>query len=219
MKSVTCGIAIAIAAGSASAQLSITEVYTGLSGEDGTVDWIEVTNTGLTQIDTGNFFFDDSNPSLGSGGQLDSFILNAGESAIFLLDGDAADDVTFNDSITEFLAIWGNIANVGLTNGGGNLGQGSDSANILDSTGNIISTLSYAAGGQLMTTENGPDGLRLSVLGENGAFESNAFFNDNLSLPGDSAVLIGSPGAVPTPAGVALLAPAALALTSRRRRA
>jgi len=51
----------------------------------------------------------------------------------------------------------------------------------------------------------------------NGAYESNAFFNDNLGLPGDQATLIGSVGTVPTPGSAALLLTGGLVGLRRRR--
>lgn len=200
---------IVAATGTASAQWAVTEVFTGLSGEDGTQDWIEVTWLGAGTGDTGSLIYDDSNPNVGNAGTLDSFVLGTGESAVFLLDTVAVDDLLFADAITEFEAIWGVTGNIGYTNGGGALGQGSDSANIgVDNAGSFdtIASLSYSAGGQLETTQQLGGTVSLSVLGQDGAFESNPFFNDNLGLPGDTATLVGSPLAIPAPASIALLA-------------
>lgn len=169
----------------------ITEVYVGISGADGTQDWIEVTNTGTTPIDTSELFYDDVSADILEAGQLDSFILGPGESAIFLEEADAVNEVKFGSSVEEFLGIWGPTLNVGLTNGGGGLGGGGDAANIMDSSGKVIDTLEYDASlaGGLFTIENNGNGLRQSVAGENGAFESNPFEDQ----PGNFVTLIGSP--------------------------
>lgn len=204
------------AAGTSGIQL--TEVFTGLSGEDGTPDWIELTWTGAGSFDTGSMYYDDSNPSLGNAGQLDSFILNTGESAIFLLSDVPVDDITYTTAIEEFAAIWGSVANVGLTNGGGNLGQGGDSANLLDAMGNVVDSIEYDSSGDLASFEKINGVTRLSVLGENGAYLSAEFFNDNLGLPNDTATLVGSPGTIPAPAALAVLGLGGIA-SSRRRRA
>jgi len=218
MKNAITLIAVAGIASTASANLAITELFTGLSGEDGTSDWIEITNTGTTTIDTGNFFYDDSGPNLGDAGQLDSIILAAGHSAIFLEDADAADDTTYANSIVEFQSIWDYTGPIGLTNGGGGLSNDSaDSANLLDAGGAVISTAAYAAGqaGGLATIDFTSGSAVLSSLGVNGAYESNSFFNDNLGLPGDTASIIGSP--VPAPGALALVAIGGLAGARRRR--
>ena len=209
------------------AVFKITEVFTGLSGEDGTVDWIEVTNFGDAAGDTSSLIYDDSNPSVANAGTLDSFLLAPGEAAVFLIsdDNQASDDITYPTAIAEFQAIWGATISVGLTNGGGNLGQGADDANIGYANGAsnfaIIDTLAYGSGGQLETTED-PSGVgtpSLSVLGERGAYESASFFNDNLSLPGNSATLVGSPGVgVPEPTTLALAAFSVMGVLGVRRR-
>ncbi|MEZ6191750.1 MAG: lamin tail domain-containing protein [Phycisphaerales bacterium] len=204
-------------AATAQANLQITEAWTGLSGEDGTGDWIEITNFGAGPIDTGIYYYDDDSASVASGGQLDSFILAPGESAIFLIDG-PADGVTYATAIEEFLAIWGPVANVGLTNGGGGLGQGGDVINLLDAANNVIDSLAYASSGDLATFDDSDgDGIApLSVLGVNGAYASATFFNDNLNLPNDQATLIGSPGVVPEPASLLLAGLGGLVLMNRR---
>lgn len=209
----------------ATAQVTITEVYVGINGEDGTQDWIEVTNTSASVFDTGTLLFDDVNPSVANAGTLTSFLLNPGESAVFLIGAAAVDNTTYSNSIDEFLAIWGfnpGDINLGLTNGGGALGQSDDAANIgFDNGGvfQVIDALSYpvALTSSLASIEDTADGLRISVLGENGAFESNAFFNDNNGLPNDLATLVASPGVIPAPASAALLGLGGLVAIRRRR--
>ena len=215
-------------AGAASAQLTITELYTGISGEDGTVDWIEVTNTSDAAVDTGGFFYDDSGPNLADAVALPSFVLNPGESAVILLEFAASNDDDFANSTDEFLTIWGFNAgdiNLGVTvNDGGGLGQGSDGAFIgVDNGGvlDIVDGLEYPDGlaGDFFTIEDTNDGIRQSVLGENGAFETSQFFNDNIGDPanGFQVSLVGSPGVIPAPASAALLGLGGLAAIRRRR--
>lgn len=210
--------ALTAAATAGTSGLQITELWTGLPGEDGTADWIEITWTGPGTLDTGTLFYDDSNPSVANGGQLDSFILNSGESAIFLQDSGPSDDL-FANAIEEFIAIWGNVSNVGYTNGGGGLGQGSDSANLLDAAGNILASLAYDSSGATATIEQLNGVVRQSVLGENGAYTSAEFFNDNDAF-GNGVFfgsLVGSPGVVPAPAAFALLGLGGLTAARRRR--
>ncbi len=208
----------------ASADLAITEVYAGMSGEDGTIDWIEVTNMGTSAIDTASFWYDDESMSIDDGGQLDSIILNAGQSAIFLVsdNDEASDDATFSSAITEFNTIWGYTGLIGLTNGGGNLSQNGDGAFLLSGTAGsevVEASASFGSGFANMgaTIDFTSGSAVLSALGVNGAFESNAFFNDNLGLPGDQATIIGSVGAIPTPGAMSLLALGGLVGARRRR--
>lgn len=218
--------ALAATAGNALAApaFQITEVYSGLSGEDGTVDWIEVTNTGASTGDTSTLLYDDTGPNVADAGTLDSFMLAPGESAIFLLDDEPSDDATYSTAIEEFTAIWGAGISVGLTNGGGNLGQNGDEAYLgVDNAGSfdIIDSLIFTAalGGELETIEDLDRATdpRLSVFGVNGAFGSAFFFNDNLGVPGNMIALTGSPGiAIPEPAS-ALLAMIGLLAVARRR--
>ncbi|MFG0246387.1 MAG: hypothetical protein ACF8MF_10120 [Phycisphaerales bacterium JB052] len=202
------------------AALQITEAFVGLSGEDGTQDWFEVTNISNSTIDTGNYWYDDDSATVADGGQLDSIMLGAGESMIFLVsdDNSASDDDTYSSAIEEFQSIWNYSGLIGLTNGGGGLGQSGDSIFLLLGDDTVLTSQEVpgALSGALSSIDfvNGP---ALSTLGVNGAYESNAFFNDNLGLPNDSATLIGSPGSVPTPGSVALLAIAGLTGARRRR--
>ena len=220
-------LAIAAAAGLGSlAQagvpgLQITEAFVGLSGEDGTQDWFELTNISNSSIDTGLYIYDDDSADPLDGGQLDSFMLGAGESMIFLISDDnrAVDDVTYASAIAEFQSIWNYSGLIGLTNGGGGLGQGGDFINLFLAADSSFVTGQETPGaisGGLATIDS-VNGTMLSVLGVNGAYESNAFFNDNLGLPGDMASLIGSPGSVPTPGAIALLGFGGL-IGARRRR-
>jgi len=201
----------------------ITETYGGVTGEDGTVDWLEVSNLGVMVGDTGTLLYDDENPSVANAGTLDSFLLSPGESAVFLLDDQPVDDVTYTTAAAEFQAVWGAVANLGQTNGGGNIGQNGDQLNIgIDDAGDffVIDTLAFdaALGGELQTIED-PTGTapRLSVPGENGAYQSAAFFNDNLGAANDLIQLVGSPGVVPEPSSLVCIVGAAVGWLSRRR--
>lgn len=212
------GLSSIAAAGPINVQ--ITEAFTGLSGEDGTEDWFEITNTGASAIDTSMFWYDDESASVADGGQLGSYMLAAGESMIFLISDDngASDDVTYASAIEEFQAIWNYSGQIGITNGGGGLGQSGDEIFLLLGDNSVVTSQATpgALSGGLATIDTVGAPMS-SALGINGAYESISFFNDNLGVPGDMVSLIGSPGSVPTPGALALLGLGGLVGARRRR--
>ncbi|MFI4862500.1 MAG: PEP-CTERM sorting domain-containing protein [Phycisphaerales bacterium JB063] len=221
------GLAVAGSA-HADAVFEITEIYAGMTGEDGTNDWFEVTNTGDMAGDTGTLYYDDDSADPTEDANLTSFILAPGASAIFLV---ADDDTDFEDDTNpgadlfeQFTNIWGSVANLGLTHGGGALGQSGDTIFLYDGNtagaNQVASAMfdgSFENNGATIDFLTGP---AASVVGVNGAFESAVFFNDNIGggTNSDEITLVGSPGVVPEPGSLALLVTAGLA-TLRRRRA
>lgn len=209
--------AVAAAAGLASgsvADLRITEVYTGVSGEDGTADWIELTNTGATDVSLGGLFYDDSSLDNTEGGGLAGRTLGAGDSIIILVDVDAGSEAS---EIADFQAIWGNNIRV-IATGGGGLSQNGDVAAILDGANSVINqvtTPGIPGDANATIAFDFAGNPSLSALGVNGAFESAAFFNDNQGAPNDLITLVGSP--VPAPAAAGLLGLAGFAAARRRR--
>src|SRR5262245_36792513 len=92
--------ALTVQSASATAGLQITEVYFGLSGDDGTPDWFEITNYGDATGDTGTLYYDDESADPTVNGQLDSILLAPGASAVFLIEAGTGD-------IDTFASIWG----------------------------------------------------------------------------------------------------------------
>ena len=215
----TAALLAACGAALADADFRITEAYVGITGEDGTPDWIEVTNFGTMDGDTGLLWYDDESLSVAAGVQLPSFILSPGESAVFLVTG----DVTAT-SIDDFIAIWGPVPNLGAAAGGGGLSQGGDVAGILLGDGTVVDTLAFPAlpvdSVATIVDPTGMGSLALAQDGVLGAYTSNPFFNDNLAdaiANGNLISLVGSPGVVPEPAAAVLVALAAGLVAPRRR--
>ena len=216
MKTELSIIALAAAAGLASASIAdlrITEAYIGISGEDGTNDWIELTNTGGTDVDLAGLFYDDgSSPSSANGGTLKGRLLGAGDSIIVIVDADPVDQA---QAVADFAAVWGSNIRAIATDGGG-FSQNGDFAAIVDASDNIITQVTTPGlpGDTFSTIDYDFAGNpSLSALGVNGAFESNAFFDDD--APGVAITLIGSP--VPAPAAAGLLGLAGRTAARRRR--
>jgi hypothetical protein len=199
------------------ANFRISEVYAGVSGNDGTADWIEVTNFGDMTGDTSTLFYDDSSADIDDAGQLDAFGLLPGASAVFLLEADPVDDSLLADSMTQFTSVWGSGILLGLTNGGGGLGNGGDAAFLLDASGNIIDSAEYdeSLGGMLNTIDYSSSPA-LSEIGINGAYESAPYDDDE----GNPVTLIGSPGTatIPEPSSILLGFLGFIGFATRRRR-
>lgn len=211
-----CAMLALSSAATAAPVFKITETYVGISGPDGTPDWIEVTNFGDMDGDTGVLYYDDVSADVGDGVQLPSFILSPMESAVFLVTGDAEES-----SLGEFYAIWGPITNLGYASGGGGLGQGGDTANILLGDNTLVDALTFSAGPASATLEDvtGMGTPTESMVGVNGAYESNPFFNDNIGDPVESMLtLVGSPGRIPEPSSVLLIVGGLIGLASTRAR-
>ena len=208
---------ITAVAGSASAQVQLTEIYSGLSGPDGTSDWIELTNFGAVTVNTAGWYYDDDSADPTKDDALSAVDIHPGESAVFLVSWE--DNHAFvADAITEFENFWGAGITVGYVTGGSGLGGGGDAAFVFDGNTGGASTIASGSYNALLasayaTTEYSLSGQRRnSVDGENGAYQS-------LLPAGDSNLpVVGSPGAVPTPGVMALAGVAGLVGARRRRK-
>lgn len=208
--------ALTLATGAFAAPVfEITEVYIGLKGEDGTPDWIEVTNTGDMAGSTLGLYYDDESLDAGEAGNLPDVTLQPGASMILLTGVDFGEEA--ND-ISNFHAIWGTSSGVYATNGGGGLSQDGDTAGLVLADNTVVDAVTYPGVDDFNTstfdvTSGSPV---LSQVGVNGAYESNPFFNDNIGGPENEVTLIGSPLLIPEPATLTLLAIVGLAAIRRR---
>ncbi|EDM43965.1 CHU large protein [unidentified eubacterium SCB49] len=112
-------------------QLIISEIFSGQSGDDLTVDWFEIENTGTTayvQAVDGDLYYDDESADASTADIITGITQIApGESAIVLLT-----DVTTD--VDAFIAVWGAVVDltgieIGMSDGAG-LGAGGDAVNI-----------------------------------------------------------------------------------------
>jgi hypothetical protein len=210
-------------AGSAQAQVRITEVAPWSSGNSPVVaaDWFEVTNFGASAVSISGWKVDDNSNSFASSVALNGITsIGAGQSVIFV-EGTAAKATSFVDN-------WfGGIAPAGFAIGtysgsGIGLGTGGDAVNLFNAAGVLQTRVQFGASplaSPFATFDNsiGADNVTLATLsavGTNGAF----------SVVHLGISEIGSPGAVaavPEPETYAMLL-AGLALIggiARRRKA
>ncbi len=198
----------------AHADLRITEVMSS-SGGGGTNDWFEVTNFGASSIDITGFRMDDDSNSFGSSRELfgDGFTeIGAGETVVFL---ETATPATQLDAFREF---WfgANVPSnfkIGSYSGSGvSFSSGGDGVVVFDSAGTVMAPLTLfgaATTGSSFDNYDGSltSGLPASQVGVNGAFVSNNALGN-----------IGSPGAIPEPSSVAVMAIVGLVGCGLRRK-
>lgn len=118
--------------------LIITEAMSS-SGTGGTVDWFELTNTGITAVNITGYKMDDGGNTFGSAVALNNITsIAAGESVVFI---EAAADT----DIDAFRTFWGGTANsiqIGRYNGSGvGLSSGGDGVVVFDDTGTTAAPL------------------------------------------------------------------------------
>lgn len=201
--------------GAAHSAIIISEVHPSGSGS-GTynADWFELTNTGSTSVSISGWKIDDNSNAFGTAVALRGVTsIAAGQSVVFI-EGNTSgsNDATLAAS---FISAWfGGSAPAGFAIGGyGGSGVGlsssADAVNIFDAGGTLITRVEFGAATAKVSFDNaaglsGPIS-QLSVVGVNGAFTS--------AVGGE----VGSPGAIPAPASLALAGLGVLAAGRRRR--
>lgn len=226
MKKTAFVLAMAGVAAVASADvtdLRITELFVGQPANNGTTDWLELTNYGTTSVSTGGLFYDDDSFDSTKNDALDALTLAPGESAVFLVSWE--DDFTVaSDAIDQFVAFWGTGIKVGVVTGGSGLGGGGDAAAVFANNtdlvpitsasytdlGGLRGTIDYAAVSSSVAFRTNSNGAE-SMLSMPWVFESIGTADD------PARTLYGSPGAVPAPAAAGLLGLAGLGAARRRR--
>ena len=211
MRIFTWAVAALLLLGShASADIRITEV---MSSSGGTDDWFELTNFGGSAVDITGWKMDDGGNAFAASVALNGVtLINPGESVVFIESAGGANVSAFKD-------FWFGAGNapsglqVGYYSGSGvGFNSGGDGVVVFDSLGSTVAplvTFGPATAGSSFDNFDGSkfSGLPVSQLGENGAFQSaNALGN------------IGSPGAVPEPSALGLLAVAGVVAGGMRRK-
>lgn len=189
--------ATALFAASAQADLVITEAYGGMSGEDGTADWIEITNLGDSAVSGSGLFYEDE-----SADEDDLTAINGlgdigvGESVVVMIGTESDTD--------GFLEFWGILGvQVGWSDGSG-LKEG-DTAWIYSTADGFFNSLTVSELEDPATTQFG-GGISTAANGV------------SVGLT-EQGVMYGDPGSftVPAPGALALLGLAGISARRRRR--
>jgi hypothetical protein len=133
--SILAGISVSILATlTAQAQISTLRITEAMSSGNGTVDWFEVTNYGLSDVSITGWKMDDNSFSSAASVALSGVTsISSGQSVIFLESSSA------ETAISTFRTIWGSNATsliIGSYTGSGvGLSSGGDGLVLFDSTG------------------------------------------------------------------------------------
>lgn len=161
-------------AASAQSQILITEIQSKQDFSGGE-DFFELTNFGAASVDLTGWKFDDDGADPLSGADLGSVSIAPGESVVFVQDLDP----------TAFRSWWGISESIQVvSHNGPGLGK-NDAVNIYDDADNLVTSLSYAAGGFTRSDDT-------PATGEHAGPSAGAG-EDHFSLIWDPASSVGAP--------------------------
>jgi hypothetical protein len=206
--SLAFSVAVIAGAGHASAAIVITEVDPAGSGSGSgyAADWFELTNTGSSAVSISGWKMDDSHDSFAAAVALTGVSsIAAGHSVEFIEStGSTAGTVDANFERAWFGTAVPSSLTLGNYSGGSvGLSQSGDAVNIYDSSGNLITGVTFGAAPSTQGTFDNTAGIsgaisQASVAGVNGAFQS---ANGEIGSPGiDTGVT-----PVPLPAAAFLM--------------
>ncbi|GJM17831.1 MAG: hypothetical protein DHS20C14_00440 [Phycisphaeraceae bacterium] len=222
MKTMTAACALTLAAGAASASLTITEIWAGgVSGTEQTADWVEITNFGNSSVSFSGVYYDDDSADATKDDEVFGIgSIAAGESVIVLVSWED-NWGSATDALDAFAAVWGagNLAGVqiGYVDGGSGLGGGGDAAYFFDGNTSAAATLasqSYAGPALPASFIYNPGTISFGDLAQGGVYGA---YTSDQPASDDGTFAIGSPGVVPAPMSAAVLGLGGLAAMRRRR--
>jgi len=206
---------LALAASVSSAAIVITEVMSS-SGTGGTPDWFVVTNTGAASENVAGFRYDDSTfgvPATVIVDLLGVSTIAPGESVIFF---ESAAPLIEAPQFRTFWNLPGSVQVGTFTGSGVSLGSGGDAVVIFTGSNVEVTRVTFGAattGSSFVRTGTGTVLSTLAQVGVDGAYSVNAAF----ALNPTPVTNIASPGLIPEPTVLGLIAAGSLAMLRRRR--
>ncbi|MHC4214229.1 MAG: lamin tail domain-containing protein [Planctomycetota bacterium] len=155
---------------SVNSKLSITEIMSDSSHAGTSGDWWELTYTGSSTVDLTGYSWDDNNERVGQN-VFTSVTIDPGESIIILNED--------SDAVNAWKLDWSLVAEAGVydqtyfSSGFSHLGD-SDGVFLYNPGGSLVTSVTYPSNTTGFSNEWKTDGtfLGLSVIGENGAYQS-----------------------------------------------
>lgn len=210
-------VATAALAGTASANIRITEVMSSSTSAAPTPDWIEVTNYGSSSIDLTGWKMDDGSFNFAAAVALNGIAsIGAGETVIFIESAGGA-------GVAGYRTFWGGLSGiqVGYYSGSGvGFSSGGDGACLFDASGSILSQVSFGAATNAFSFFFGWDSAGAIDPAYNAAVSSVGTIGTQVTFvaAGGDTGSVGTAIGVPGPGALALIGLAGLAGRAGRRR-